>query len=363
MAVVKRENSKFWYIQFQMNGQTFIKSARTTNKRAADQMEVDWRAKLHAQQYLGQKPAITFSEALKQYCASKVGTPFHGGLVSSAKMLGTFIPAGKKLDEITSVDLERIKRTRLAAGISSQTVRHNLNALRAAMKLAKAMGYATADLQFPELQMSRSRLRYLSEHEERQLLQGLTPARVGSGLAPWCARDAETRRNTQDVYDLVVLLLDTGARHSEISEIEWSRINLVDRSINLWRPKVRNESVLYMTDRVYEVLLRRSASAKRFVFENRKGGPRGYETKSIRKAFRRLGLDDCTVHTLRHTHASRLIQNGLSVYEVREVLGHSDIKTTMRYAHLESKHVTAKARDVVNRLNAANQVPATGGTT
>ncbi|WP_132011044.1 tyrosine-type recombinase/integrase [Camelimonas lactis] len=53
----------------------------------------------------------------------------------------------------------------------------------------------------------------------------------------------------------------------------------------------------------------------------------------------------------RHTHATRLIQNGLSVYEVREVLGHADIKTTMRYAHLEKATVLKKARDVIERLN------------
>jgi site-specific recombinase XerD len=41
----------------------------------------------------------------------------------------------------------------------------------------------------------------------------------------------------------------------------------------------------------------------------------------------------------------------MSVYEVRVILGHSDIKTTMRYAHLEQKQVTSKARDVINRLN------------
>jgi site-specific recombinase XerD len=62
-------------------------------------------------------------------------------------------------------------------------------------------------------------------------------------------------------------------------------------------------------------------------------------------------LSDCRIHTLRHTHASRLVQNGLSVYEVREILGHTDIKTTMRYAHLEQRQVTSKARDVINRLN------------
>ena len=41
----------------------------------------------------------------------------------------------------------------------------------------------------------------------------------------------------------------------------------------------------------------------------------------------------------------------MSVYEVREILGHGDIKTTMRYAHLEQKQVTLKARDVINKLN------------
>ena len=39
------------------------------------------------------------------------------------------------------------------------------------------------------------------------------------------------------------------------------------------------------------------------------------------------------------------------MYEVKEILGHSDIKTTLRYAHLESRQVTSKARDVINQLN------------
>jgi site-specific recombinase XerD len=101
-----------------------------------------------------------------------------------------------------------------------------------------------------------------------------------------------------------------------------------------------------MTDRVFEVLSRRaSTDAGRFVFCNRNGDARGYSAMSIRKPLQRAGLHDCKIHMLRHTHASRLIQNGMSVYEVMEILGHSDIKTTMRYAHLEQRQVTSKARD------------------
>ena len=156
----------------------------------------------------------------------------------------------------------------------------------------------------------------------------------------------------QDNYDLIVLLLDTGARYSEIANIQWSQINLAERTISLWRSKVSNESIIFMTDRVHDILTRRSCSPSRLhVFTNKAGAARGYSSVGIRKAFSRADLHDCTIYTLRHTHASRLIQNGLSVYEVRAVLGHTDIRTTMRYAHLEQVWVTQKARDVINRLN------------
>ncbi|MER2635045.1 MAG: tyrosine-type recombinase/integrase [Rhizobiaceae bacterium] len=66
-----------------------------------------------------------------------------------------------------------------------------------------------------------------------------------------------------------------------------------------------------------------------------------------------LWLGDCTIHTLRHTHAPRLVQNGLTIHEVNSVLGHADIRPTMRYAHLEQATVTRKARDIINALNTA----------
>jgi len=195
-------------------------------------------------------------------------------------------------------------------------------------------------------------LRYLSPEEERRLLTELDPDRECSGLASRDNRTPERQRWIQDNYDLIVMLLDTGARYGEIANMHWRQVDLVNRSINLWRQKVGNESVLFMTDRVVTILARRaSVRDGDFVFPNRKGGARGYSSVAIRKAFRRAGLHDCTIHTLRHTHATRLIQNGLSVYEVREVLGHADIKTTMRYAHLEKAAVLKKARDVIQQLN------------
>ena len=356
MSVMKRGNSRYWYIQFQMNGKTYIRSSRTVNKKIAEQMETDWKSKLHAQQFLGQKDRITVRVAIEKFCDSKKGTPAYMGLLSTAKVVGRLLPTHKDLDELNTHDLERFKRDRMDAGVSPQTIKHDFNLIRGAWKYARKLGYQVNDLEFPQVKIPKTPLRYLSDQEEVRLLSCLDPMREGSGLRPFHLRDDEMKRTLQDAYDLVILLLDTGARYSEIANIEWSRISLADRTIRLWRPKVQNEGILFMTDRVHDVLARRAAvKTSPYVFQNRRGGPRGYVSQSIRKAMRKAGLNDCHIHTLRHTHASRLIQNGMSVYEVREVLGHTDIKTTMRYAHLETRQVTSKARDVINRLNQSSR--------
>ena len=161
---------------------------------------------------------------------------------------------------------------------------------------------------------------------------------------------------------MVVLLLDTGARYNEIGTLKWSQIDFKTKTINLWRSKVENESVLFMTDRVHQVLQRRlnavvatqnekCSSASQYVFEDDDGTPKRYKNSIIRRAFDRAGLHDCSLHTLRHTHASRLVQMGMSIYEVQKVLGHNDIRTTMRYAHLEQVDVHTRARDLINGLN------------
>ena len=355
MSIVKRGNSKYWYMSFQFNGQQYIRSTKTTNKKNAEQMEIEWKAKIHSQQYQGRKPRITLADAFTQYKTSKQGIASYSNLVAHETVLCRLLPMKKHMDELTSHDLERFKQKRIAEGVGAEIIKYGLLLIKGTWKFAQKLGYQVSELEFPSVKIPKVPLRYLTAQEESRLLIELAPDRECQGLKPMAERCDELKNMMQDAYDLVILLLDTGARYSEIANIEWQRIDLAERTIHLWRSKVQNETVLYMTDRVFDVLSRRfSTKDGQHVFRNRDGGARGYCTHSIRKAIARAGLKDCRVHTLRHTHASRLIQNGMSVYEVREILGHSDIKTTMRYAHLEQRQVTSKARDVMNRLNQRN---------
>ncbi|MFN2269171.1 MAG: site-specific integrase, partial [Desulfonatronovibrio sp.] len=75
-----------------------------------------------------------------------------------------------------------------------------------------------------------------------------------------------------------------------------------------------------------------------FVFPSPKTGkPFVSIFNSWNQARKRAGLEDVRIHDLRHSFASFLVNGGRSIYEVGRLLGHTQIKTTMRYAHLSDE--------------------------
>lgn len=353
--LVKRGNSKFWYAQFQIDHQTIVRSTKTSDRKVALQVAAKIRADVHAELLLGKKASITLETALHRFANSKLGTPNHRNLKSQIRVILSLISGTVPLINVNAEIFDSFRQKRLSQGCASQTIKHGFNCLIGAIHLARKDGYQSPSITVPSIRTPNSRMRYLSIEEERRLLHELSPKRVTKGLSADPSRREHRQKWMQDNYDLVVMLIDTGARYSEIANLAWKDIDINRGEIRLWRSKVQNESVIYMTDRVETILRRRLRESNAlFVFVNKAGEKRGYSAVAIRKAFRRAGLDDCTIHTLRHTHATRLIQNGLSIQEVKAVLGHSDIRTTMRYAHLEQTVITRKARDVVNAINAVN---------
>ena len=315
-------------------------------------MEADWRKQLIEQNVLGTKERISITLALEMYCDSKSELASHEHIVRNANVILDLLPNKKFVDEITSSDLEKIRLNRLQAGYANQTIKHLINVVRGTLKYTSRMGYRTNEIDYPKITLPRGKLRYLSFEEEKRLLEANDPTRAIKGMPPFGQRPERTQREMDDLYDFLVMLLDTGARYSELSNLTWQQIDLNQRTVSLWRSKVKNESILFMTDRLYEILNNRyHKKTSKFVFQNSRGGARNYIPSTLRRTFSRAGLPDCTAHTLRHTHATRLIQNGLNLYEVKEMLGHADIKTTMRYAHIEQRSVSIKAREVINRLN------------
>ena len=66
-------------------------------------------------------------------------------------------------------------------------------------------------------------------------------------------------------------------------------------------------------------------------------------------------MEDFHFHDLRHTFASHLVMNGVGLKAVQELLGHADMKMTMRYAHLSHEHLR-EAVSVLNKLGNGKQM-------
>lgn len=353
MGLIKRNNSKFWYAQFQIHGRVFIQSTKTADKRLAEQIEIKLKNDVLHRQSFGVKQSIKVRDWISEFLKAKQTLAIHQhycryGLVVQ-RMLGPDIP----LDKITIRDIEKFRQHLLDKGLKPATISHHVAFLKAALNYARKAGYHVPDIYVQAVRQSPNRLRYLSAEEEKRLLDSLNPWRDIQTQPSYDLRSPMLNRMLHDQYDFIVTLLDTGARHSEITTLEWSSINFEDRTIRLWRPKVRNQSILYMSERLFQVLKRRYEDRNPeipYVFHTRDGRPKAYCSTTARKIFNRAGLEDCSFHTLRHTLASKLIQNGMNIYEVKEILGHTDIKTTMRYAHLERVDVSRRAVHLIDKL-------------
>ncbi|WP_322105254.1 site-specific integrase [Paraburkholderia sp. J41] len=377
MTLIRRNNSKNWYYQFQIQGKKFFGSTGTPNKTKAAQVEREMRNRAHAEQYLGEAEVITLEDALSKYTDSREGTAYHRGMQQIArKMQGYKLHARTKakipcygldpkqeLHTFTTRDVDVLVAKRKAEGDKPATIKHEIGVLRAAINEMAKLGFKVSrEIVFPELRTSY-RLRYLDSNDESALLRELDPERLRARINASKPLTPEMTRNMQDNYDITVFLLDTGCRYSEVANIPWSAINIDASTISLYRSKVRNEDVLHMTSRLETILRRRweeRRTGQRYVFEDRTGNERGYSTKSIKKAIERAGLNDAalvrerggrvTLHTLRHTFASKLVKAGVSLYEVSVLLGHSDPKMTQRYAHLSPNDASRKAVKVIDSL-------------
>ena len=194
-------------------------------------------------------------------------------------------------------------------------------------------------------------------------VQVLDPDRAIPFTPVVALRGGVVQRKLQDQHDLVVFLLDTGCRYSEAATITWDCIDTQAwETINVYRWKVGNEGLLGMTARLRTVLRGRwLAQEGPYVFGGygkTRNQPRGHATRGIMKAYDRAGLNEAhkverfgraTVHSLRDTFASRLIQNGLDISKVSRLLGHASLLQTQKYSHLIPSEDAATAATILDK--------------
>ena len=179
------------------------------SRKAAEKIATKIRAEAHSEILLGRKKPSTVEAALTRFVESKAGTPNHRNLVSNKNTVLRIINGSMPLNAIGPSVLEEYKRIRMAEGCLPQTIKHGLNCIVGAMRLARKQGYDCPDIQAPSIKITNKMVRYLSVDEERRLLDQLDPEREVNGLPPLASRLPDRHRWIQDSYDLVIMLLDT----------------------------------------------------------------------------------------------------------------------------------------------------------
>ena len=142
--------------------------------------------------------------------------------------------------------------------------------------------------------------------------------------------------------DLIRLLPLTRCRRNEIVRLRWSEVQ--DDTLVLADSKVGPRKVP-LSARARAILDRRPRGESPFVFPSPgdPSRPYGKHLSLWNRVRREAGIEDCRLHDLRHTHASHAVMNGVPVPGVSHLLGHSNTRMSLRYAHLGDRDIEAAA--------------------
>jgi integrase len=269
------------------------------------------------------------------------------------------------LKSLTPAILAQLVAKRRAEGNGPQTIAHELKLLRAATRHAAAMG-AEVNLNMVNgvlkdawrLPKLPNKTRYLSVAEFRWVYEYMAPDRPVDGRP--VASSSLLYRQRQDARDLLVALVMCGGRWSEVSGLLWSRIDLNQGVIRIWGNKSNKERLVGIPAMMLEMLQRRAEQRRpgqSLVFPTTTGKARAGSCRVISRAIQACGLNDAalvaengraTVHSLRHTYASLLLQNGATLADIQDALGHTSLAMTRRYAHLAKGESASKLAGIMS---------------
>ena len=156
------------------------------------------------------------------------------------------------------------------------------------------------------------------------------------------------------VGSVCLFLLSTGCRVNEALSARWEHFDLDHRNwtIPSAHSKSRKIRSIPLNDQAVSILENLGTRGK---YDHPFIGRRGKPLTTIHKVWTRLrdaaGLPHLRLHDLRHQYASFLINQGHTLYEVQQILGHSDPSVTQRYAHLSTKSLRAAADSASDTIN------------
>lgn len=342
---------KCFDINYKIDGKLFWKKIGYASEGCSSQMASEIRGSILRDARLGEhlpkkkKGEMTFDEIWQKYSEhAKVNQKSfekeQNRYVKHIKSpLGSLTPPG-----INLMLIEQFKDGLLKKGYAEKTVRNVLSLIGRVIN--KAILWEMWDAENPITKIKlpnpdNKRQRFLTPQEAELLLEEL-----GKISPQW--------------KDIAFLTLNTGLRAGEIFALKWGDINLDEKIITILDSKTKRIEKAFMNNPVREMLERRLAQKKENalptdpVFEARKGKHIEEVSDTFKRIVERLGFNHgvedrrqkVCFHSLRHTFASWLALEGVPILTIKELMRHSTLQMTERYAHLSPDH----KREAINKI-------------
>lgn len=343
MSIGKRKGSPFWWYDFTVQGERLRGSCETDDKETAKAVEARERTKA----ILGdrRKPRLTLDEACAKYWESR-GQNCASAFTSIKHTCDNMIDAfggNTYLDQIGDFELDKYV-TICQKKIANGTINRRLDVLSAIYTTArKKWGVDAGELDISKHRLipPEARTRWITPEEADKLILA-----AATHLKP-CIRFA---------------LLTTN-RLSNIVGLKWEDVDLHNRIIKMRVKSIRPGRKVHeipITNAMLILLIEQEPKKEGHVFVRRfkpdkktKKEKMPVPIKKFRTSFKnaciKAEIKDFRFHDLRHTAASWMRQNGVPIEDVKDVMGHSDIRMTLKYAHSDKQ---AK-RSAMEKLAAA----------
>lgn len=298
-----------WQVDVRVDGSRVRRTA--TTKEQAIELERQLRDEA-ARSRLGLKPSYTLADALAQYLTTSApALRSYESLLYVARVVRPFLD--RPIDRIADAAAD-ITRDGRAAGRKPATINRHLALLRRLGNLALIWGWTDVPV--------GKRVVLMQERNERHVYLSIEQVEE---LAAACA--------TEGARDAVRLAAYTGLRRGELLALTpsaWRDGALWLATSKSGRPR-RVPVPPQVRDICERLPLRTTATHLRDDFERARAS---------------LGMGGVRFHDLRHTYASWLIQAGVDLRAVKDLMGHSTMQMTSRYAHLEDKHLTRAVKKI-----------------
>ena len=334
-GLYKREDSPFWWVSFvDAGGRRTRRSTGTADRKEADALLAKWKLEAHRERQWDEEPTRTFDELMLAYVrATSAEKRAAERDRYSLKRLYPFF-SGRELNDLSPADIRSYIDRRKEEGIGPATINKEVGLLSSAINYARREWdwvipnpAARRKLKEPE-----GRVRWISRAEAFGLIHA-----------------AESEPKAPHLVDFIRLALHTGCRRGELLGLEWKRVDLRAGLIHLEaeHTKAERRRSVPMNREARAAIIRRTrfraqhCPDSRWVFCREDGSRIQSVKRSFATACRRSGIEDFHIHDMRHTCAAWLVSAGVPLTEVRDLLGHSTIRMTERYAHLAPENVRA----------------------